>query len=81
MTGSESPTPLRGQVGTIIGKLRREAVSLFGTRRQVTLTPEEAVALFRALDGVWGDVYLWRTGEIDAEKAMEGVRDSIEVAG
>ena len=29
------------------------------------------------LEAVHGNVYLWRVGEIDAEKAMEGVRDAL----
>ena len=38
------------------------------------------VALLELLDqleAAQGNVYLWRIGEIDAEKAMEGVRDAL----
>jgi hypothetical protein len=38
---------------------------------------KEIRVLLEALETVRGDVYLWRLGEIDAEKAMEGVRDAV----
>lgn len=39
---------------------------------------EQRNKLRDALEEVQGDVYLWRIGEIDAETAMSGIRDTVE---
>jgi len=56
----------------------RKAVERLDSGRRDDGASQVLEELVRYLEDVHGDLYLWRLGEIDSEKAMYAIRDTLE---